>query len=71
MAILSSFDATSFKAKLLSYLAPRSSRRSKAEIDEQHAAHSRMYSVSDTRPDFGSLILGGPRVGLTHDPGTT
>jgi hypothetical protein len=55
--------ATSFKVKLLSNLAPRPSRRSKVEIDEQHAAHSKMYPVSDTRPDFGSLVLGGPRVG--------
>jgi hypothetical protein len=64
MTNLSSFGATLFKAKLLPNLAPRSSRRSKVEIDEQHVAHSKMHPASDTRPGFGSLIPGGPsRVG--------
>jgi hypothetical protein len=35
-------------------------------IGEQHAVHSQVYLVSDTRPGSGSLILGGPegRVGV-------
>lgn len=38
------------------------------EIDEEHAAHLRMYPGLDPRPDFGCPALGGARVGSAPWP---